>query len=181
MQPLELRGLGGPFPLLFSVFRIIQLFCVDLCCWGNEPIGFILSGVRPIRAWSSVCSLSACSPGVVGTTGLCCPSATALPLSRRSVRPPSPRAGAQGGPAAPGQGHGGVGARGAPRGHVRRALGVTVTAPGFPSPGGAQMALSAPLRPRLPRPSGALELGGAPPSGSRGPRLASPGPVIGDR
>ena len=73
------------------------------------------------------------------------------------------------------------GARGAPRGHVRRALGVTVTAPGFPSPGGAQMALSAPLRPRLPRPSGALELGGAPPSGSRGPRLASPGPVIGDR
>ena len=38
----RVEGLGGSFPLLFSVFRIVQLFCIDLCCWVNEPIGFFL-------------------------------------------------------------------------------------------------------------------------------------------
>ena len=36
------EGFGRIFSLLFSVFRIVQLFCADPCCWGNKLIWFFL-------------------------------------------------------------------------------------------------------------------------------------------
>ena len=63
----RVEGLGGSFPLLFSVFRIVQLFCVDLCCWVNEPTGFFWGdaqreGKSGARCLEGRCDLSRPSP-----------------------------------------------------------------------------------------------------------------------